>query len=165
MVKRAGLITVVFMVLSAFLMLGCDGGVVDTVVDTVKELDVDLTDLSTDVDVVIEIVDSVNFEVLATVEGIPGELNVVAFADPGSGEVIVKVEVFEAAGAHLALTEESFTVDINADILCGLDVDLDASLGNGGMFNFSMDCPILPVDVDVDMNVALPWPFNIFRRR
>lgn len=153
MVKRARVITVICMVLAAFLLFGCDGG---GITDTLKEMEVDLTNLDTDVDVVIEIVDSVTAEVLVTVAGIPGEVNVVTFVDPGTKTVEVNVEVFEWVSTDVLVTEETTTVDVNVDTLCKVVVDADTVYAEGFTFDLSLDCgDLLPVNVDVDVDV--PW--------
>ena len=155
MSKRTCLFSLVCVVLSAFLLFGCDSGSNNN--ETIKEVEVDLTDLSVDVDVTIEIIDTVTLELVVAVEGIPGQLNVVTFVDPGCKKVDVKVSVFDRASGGLLLTKETFRLDISVDLICKLIVDVDKDFGGGASLGFSLDCPILP-DVDVDVDVDIPVP-------
>lgn len=158
MIKKTGLISLICVVLAAFLLFGCDSGSSGKK-QTIKEVEVDLCDLDVDVDVTIEIVDTVTMELIVAVEGIPGEINVVAFVDPGCKKVDVKVTVFDKAHAGVVLNKETFTLDISVDLICKLVLDVDKDFGGGSSFDFSLDCPILP-DVDVDLDVDLPGGCN-----
>lgn len=153
MKKRVCMLSLVCVMLSAFLLFGCDSGTDNNV--KMKEVEVDLTELSADVDVTIEIYDTITMELVVAVEGIPGEINVVAFVDPGCKKVDVKVSVFDRLNGGILLTKDTFRLDISVDLICKLVVDVGAGLFKGGSLGFSLDCPIIP-DIDVDVDIDLP---------
>lgn len=155
MIKKASLISLICVMLSAFLLFGCDNDSNNS--QTMKEVEVDLTDLSVDVDVTIEIFDSITAELIVAVPGIPGKLNVVAFVDPGCRKVDVCVKVFDKASAGVILNKETFTIDISVDFICKLVAGVDMDFGDGSGIDFHLDCPILP-DIDIDIDVDVPRP-------